>query len=92
MEGDPSTPHDTLMDNYKKGLDLKKRYNVVDDLATAMGRGDMLADQLKHQAHWKCSCEKCAYYSSPQWLQHQPFDSAPKLLRPRWFWTSRYHR
>ncbi|GMF29284.1 unnamed protein product [Phytophthora fragariaefolia] len=50
MEADPSTPHVTLMNHYKEGLDLQKRYNVVDDLATAMNKVDMLADQLKHQA------------------------------------------
>ncbi|EGZ05201.1 hypothetical protein PHYSODRAFT_534633 [Phytophthora sojae] len=91
MEADPSTPHDTLMNHYKEGLDLQKRYNIVADLATAMDRVDMLADQLKDQAHWTCSCEKRAYHRSPQWLQEQPLDLAPQALRPRWFWPPRYH-
>ncbi|EGZ17711.1 hypothetical protein PHYSODRAFT_502162, partial [Phytophthora sojae] len=91
MEADPSTPHDTLMNHYKEGLDLQKRYNVVADLATAMDRVDIQADQLKDQARWTCSCEKCAYYRSPQWLQEQPLGLAPQALRPRWFWPPRYH-
>ncbi|EGZ12249.1 hypothetical protein PHYSODRAFT_456793, partial [Phytophthora sojae] len=52
MEAEPSTPQDTLMNHYKEGLDLQKHYNVVADLATAMDIVDMLADQLKDQAHW----------------------------------------
>ncbi|EGZ06480.1 hypothetical protein PHYSODRAFT_341739 [Phytophthora sojae] len=65
MEADPSTPHNTLMNHYKEGLDLQKRYNVVADLATAMDRVDMLADQLKDQAHWTCSCENCHTTARP---------------------------
>ncbi|KAE9135551.1 hypothetical protein PF005_g10457 [Phytophthora fragariae] len=82
-------PNDTER-HCKEVLNWQTGHKVMFCLAAAMDVVDILADQLKNEPHWKKrECAKCAYYSSPQWLQDRPDDLASKALKPKWIRTRR---
>ncbi|KAE9051145.1 hypothetical protein PF007_g33105, partial [Phytophthora fragariae] len=85
MKADSNVTDEALERHCKEGLNWQTRRKVMFRLAAAMDVVDILVDQLKNEPHWKkCECAKCAYYSSPQWLQDRPDDLAPKALKPKW--------
>ncbi|KAE9329954.1 hypothetical protein PR003_g15444 [Phytophthora rubi] len=90
MKADSNVTDEALERHCKEGLNWQTRRKVMFRLAAAMDVVDILVDQLKNEPHWKkCECAKCAYYSSPQWLQDRPDDLAPKALKPKWIRTRR---
>ncbi|POM71800.1 Hypothetical protein PHPALM_11583 [Phytophthora palmivora] len=64
---------ETLQKHVDEGRHHECRYNRYQDLLIAMDIVDMLAEHIQYESTWKpCSCTKCNFYRSSEWMKSQP--------------------